>query len=177
MLRCVVRFVHHSSRTWTGDKVWPPCIDPTAARPTMDLRLLKVAEWVFWQRRTVVKSTMANALRFIFSVKGHKRPMISKSVMISNNTSLMSNWRQLQQATNQSINQSTFFWFNSVLKSLPSALIRTQNASVEVFSNYSSSQNGPLASWANDSEAMRARGIIILVKSNYLVKNIETKQL
>ena len=84
----------------------------------------------------------------------------------SNNTSLMSNWRQLQQATNQSINQSTFFWFNSVLKSLLSALIRTQNTSVEVFSNYSSSQNGPLASWANDSEAMRARGIIFLVKSN-----------
>ena len=28
-----------------------------------------------------------------------------------------------------------------------------------------------------DSEAMRARGIIVLVKSNYLVKNIETKQL
>ena len=95
----------------------------------------------------------------------------------SNNTSLMSNWRQLQQATNQSINQSTFFWFNSVLKSLLSALIHTQNVSVEVFNNYSSSQNGPLALWANDSEAMRARGIIILVKSNYLVKNIETKQL
>ena len=28
-----------------------------------------------------------------------------------------------------------------------------------------------------DSEAMRARGIIVLVKSNWLVKNIETKQL
>ena len=28
-----------------------------------------------------------------------------------------------------------------------------------------------------DSEAIRARGIIVLVKSNYLVKNIETKQL
>ena len=28
-----------------------------------------------------------------------------------------------------------------------------------------------------DSEAMRARGIIVLVKSNQLVKNIETKQL
>ena len=27
------------------------------------------------------------------------------------------------------------------------------------------------------SEAMRAKGIIVLVKSNYLVKNIETKQL
>ena len=33
------------------------------------------------------------------------------------------------------------------------------------------------ASWAIDSEAMRARGIIVLVKSNWLVKNIETKQL
>ena len=33
------------------------------------------------------------------------------------------------------------------------------------------------ASRAIDSEAMRARGIIVLVKSNYLVKNIETKQL
>ena len=34
------------------------------------------------------------------------------------------------------------------------------------FNNYSSSPNGPSASWAIDSEAMRARGIIILVKSN-----------
>ena len=33
------------------------------------------------------------------------------------------------------------------------------------------------ASWAIDSEAMRAREIIDLVKSNLLVKNIETKQL
>ena len=30
---------------------------------------------------------------------------------------------------------------------------------------------------AIDSEAMRARGIIVLVKSSQLVKNIETKQL
>ena len=30
------------------------------------------------------------------------------------------------------------------------------------------------ASWAIDLEAMRARGIIVLVKSNKLVKNIET---
>ena len=81
VLRCVVRFVHHSSRTWTGDKFWPPCIGPIAVRPTTDLRLLKVAEWVFWQRRTVVKNTMANALRFIFAVKGYKGSMISKSVM------------------------------------------------------------------------------------------------
>ena len=35
----------------------------------------------------------------------------------------------------------------------------------------------PKAEWAIDSEAKRARGIIVLVKSNYLVKNIETKQL
>ena len=33
------------------------------------------------------------------------------------------------------------------------------------------------AEWAIDSEAMRAREIIVLVESNYLVKNIETKQL
>jgi len=33
------------------------------------------------------------------------------------------------------------------------------------------------AEWAIDSEAMRERGIVVLVKSNYLVKNIETKQL
>ena len=33
------------------------------------------------------------------------------------------------------------------------------------------------ASWAIDSEAIRAREIIDLVKSNLLVKNIETKQL
>ena len=30
----------------------------------------------------------------------------------------------------------------------------------------------PKAEWAIDSEAMRARGIIVLVKSNWLVKNI-----
>ena len=33
------------------------------------------------------------------------------------------------------------------------------------------------AEWAIDSGAMRARAIIVLVKSNELVKNIETKQL
>ena len=33
------------------------------------------------------------------------------------------------------------------------------------------------AEWAIASEAMRARGIIILVKSDWLVKNFETKQL
>ena len=33
------------------------------------------------------------------------------------------------------------------------------------------------AEWAIDSEAIRARGIIVSVKSNYLVKNIEAKQL
>ena len=32
------------------------------------------------------------------------------------------------------------------------------------------------AEWAIDSEAMRARGIIVLVKSNYLIKNIENKK-
>ena len=36
----------------------------------------------------------------------------------------------------------------------------------------------PKAEWAIDSEAMRARGIIVLVKSNSLVKkNIETEHL
>ena len=35
----------------------------------------------------------------------------------------------------------------------------------------------PKASWATDSEVMRARGIIVLVKSNKLVKNIKSKQL
>ena len=35
----------------------------------------------------------------------------------------------------------------------------------------------PKAEWAIDSEAMSVRGIIIvLVKSNYLVKNIENKK-
>ena len=33
------------------------------------------------------------------------------------------------------------------------------------------------AEWAIDSEVMRASGIIVLVKSNQLVKNIEKKQL
>ena len=31
------------------------------------------------------------------------------------------------------------------------------------------------AEWAIDTEAMRARGIIVLVKSNQLEKNIENK--
>ena len=31
------------------------------------------------------------------------------------------------------------------------------------------------AEWAIDSEAMRARRIIVLVKSNWLVKNVEEK--
>ena len=36
----------------------------------------------------------------------------------------------------------------------------------------------PKAEWAIDSEAMRARGIIVLVKSNELVKhNLKTKHL
>ena len=34
-----------------------------------------------------------------------------------------------------------------------------------------------MAEWATDSKAMRARGIIVLVKSKKLVKNIETKRL
>ena len=34
-----------------------------------------------------------------------------------------------------------------------------------------------MAEWATDSNAMRARGIIVLVKSKKLVKNIETKRL
>ena len=33
------------------------------------------------------------------------------------------------------------------------------------------------AEWAIDSEAMRARGIIVLVKSNELVKNSENKKI
>ena len=36
---------------------------------------------------------------------------------------------------------------------------------------------GPKAEWAIDSEAMRAREIIVLVKSNYLVKNIKNKEI
>ena len=35
----------------------------------------------------------------------------------------------------------------------------------------------PKAEWGIESEAMRPRGIIVLVKSNYLLKNIKTKQL
>ena len=34
----------------------------------------------------------------------------------------------------------------------------------------------PKAKWPIDSEAMRARGIIVLVKSKKLVKNIENKK-
>ena len=33
------------------------------------------------------------------------------------------------------------------------------------------------AEWAIDSEAMRTRGVIVLVKSNKLVKNIENKNI
>ena len=53
-----------------------------------------------------------------------------------------------------------------------------------IFNNYSSSPNKlrvnssfGLQPHAIDSEAMRARRIIVSVKSNYLVKNTETKQL
>ena len=35
----------------------------------------------------------------------------------------------------------------------------------------------PKAEWAIDSEAMRTRGIIVLVESNWLVKNIENKKI
>ena len=35
----------------------------------------------------------------------------------------------------------------------------------------------PIAEWAIDLEAMRARGIIVLVKSNYLIKNIENRKI
>ena len=34
----------------------------------------------------------------------------------------------------------------------------------------------PKAEWAIDSDAIRGRGIIVLVKSNWLVKNIENKK-
>ena len=34
----------------------------------------------------------------------------------------------------------------------------------------------PKAEWAIDSEAMRTRGIIVFVESNWLVKNIENKK-
>ena len=33
------------------------------------------------------------------------------------------------------------------------------------------------AEWAIDSEAIRTRGIIVLVKFNYLVKNIENDKI
>ena len=44
---------------------------------------------------------------------------------------------------------------------------------LRIINNYSS---GSESSWAIDSEAMRAKGIIVLVKSNQLVKNIENKK-
>ena len=43
----------------------------------------------------------------------------------------------------------------------------------KLFNNYSSS---PKAEWAIDSEALRARGIIVLVKSNKLIKNVENEK-
>ena len=33
-----------------------------------------------------------------------------------------------------------------------------------------------MGSWAIDAEVVRARGIIVLVKSNKVIKNIETKE-
>ena len=50
-----------------------------------------------------------------------------------------------------------------------------KSANLAIFNNYSSSPNG-LSVKRPDSEAMRARGIIVLVKSNWLVKNIENKK-
>ena len=38
-------------------------------------------------------------------------------------------------------------------------------------------ENKPKEEWAIDSEATRAIGMIVLVKSNLLVKNIENKKL
>ena len=38
-------------------------------------------------------------------------------------------------------------------------------------------ENKPKAEWAIDSEATKAIGMIVLVKSNLLVKNIENKKL
>ena len=35
----------------------------------------------------------------------------------------------------------------------------------------------PMAEWAIDSEDIRARGMIVLVKCNWLVKDVEKKQL
>ena len=35
----------------------------------------------------------------------------------------------------------------------------------------------PKAKWAIYSEAMRARGVFVLVKSNYFVKNVENEKL
>ena len=46
-----------------------------------------------------------------------------------------------------------------------------------IVNNYSSSPVRPKAERAINSETMRAKGIIVLVKSNWLVKNFETKQL
>ena len=46
-----------------------------------------------------------------------------------------------------------------------------------VIYNYSSSQSIAHETEGHDSEAMRARGIFVLVKSNQLVKDIGTKQL
>ena len=53
-----------------------------------------------------------------------------------------------------------------------------------ITNNFSSSPNGlsqqPMTSkaeWAIGSDAMRARGIIVLIKFNQSVKNIQTKQL
>ena len=55
------------------------------------------------------------------------------------------------------------------------------NDSKLLFNNYSSSPMGSVsiaheAEGGIDSEAMRARGIVVLVKSNQLIKNIENKK-
>ena len=54
---------------------------------------------------------------------------------------------------------------------------RVDSLFVEPVQGLSQQHTRPKGEWAIDSEAMRARGIIVLVKSNKLVKNIETKHL
>ena len=67
----------------------------------------------------------------------------------------------------------------------PSLLYRKIDKTVEIYKNSyltiiprARRPNGAKwVEWAIDSEAIRARGIIVLVKSNKLVKNIENKKI
>ena len=79
-------------------------------------------------------------------------------------------WSVLQNPDREITNQSAriclrlVLLYNKLLTIIPRARMGSESIPHE-------------AEGTIELEAMRARGIIVLVKSNYMVKNIETKQL